>query len=146
MAELDPNIPLNFLSGRYSQNYWEGNPLSSVMDTYLNARKNQQIYDEIERKKQAYKNVASARKDIESKYNEQMFTKAEKEQTGALDQQIINKQAELDFINEEIKSINERIASMEMVGYAPQQNEMVGYKPQQPTRNPSIETLSGGNI
>ena len=146
MAELDQSIPLRFLSGDYTKNYFKDQPLSSMMDTYLTARKNQQLFDEIERKKQAYKNVASARKGVESKYNEQMFTKAEKEQTGALDQQIIDKQAELDSINEEIKSINERIASMEMVGYAPQQNEIVGYAPQQPTRNPSIETLSGGNI
>lgn len=105
MAELDPNIPLNYLSGAYTKNYWKDQPLSTMMDTYLNARKNQQAFDEIERKKQAFKNVASARKGVESKYNEQMFTKAESAQTKELDDQIIAKQAELDAIDKEIADL-----------------------------------------
>lgn len=105
MAELDPNIPLNYLSGAYTQNYWKDQPLSTMMDTYLNARKNQQLFDEIERKKQAYKNVAQARKGVESKYNEQMFNKAESEQLKELDAKIIAKQSELDAIDKEIADL-----------------------------------------
>ena len=105
MAELDQSIPLRFLSGDYTKNYWKDMPLSSMMDTYLTARKNQQAFDEIERKKQAFKNVASARKNVESKYNEQMFTKAESAQTKELDDQIIAKQAELDAIDKQIADL-----------------------------------------
>lgn len=105
MAELDPNIPLNYLSGAYTKNYFKDQPLSSMMETYLSARKNQQLFDEIERKKQAFKNVAIARKGVESKYNEQMFTKAESAQTKELDDQIIAKQAELDAIDKQIADL-----------------------------------------
>lgn len=105
MAELNPNIPLNYLTGAYTQNYWKDQPLSTMMDTYLNARKNQQLFDEIERKKQAYKNVAQARKGVESKYNEQMFNKAESEQLKELDAKIIAKQAELDAIDKQIADL-----------------------------------------
>lgn len=105
MAELDPQIPLSYLRGDYTQNYFKNSPLSSMMDTYLNTRKNQQLFDEIERKKTAFKNVANARKSVESKYNEQMFTKAESEQTKELDDQIIAKQAELDAIDKQIADL-----------------------------------------
>lgn len=105
MAELNTNIPLNYLTGAYTQNYWKDQPLSTMMDTYLNARKNQQLFDEIERKKQAYKNVAQARNGVESKYNEQMFNKAESEQLKELDDQIIAKQSELDAIDKEIADL-----------------------------------------
>lgn len=105
MAELDPNIPLNYLTGAYTKDYWKDQPLSTMMDTYLTARKKQQLFDEIERKKQAFKNVASARKGVESKYNEQMFNKAESEQTKELDEQIIAKQAELDAIDKQIADL-----------------------------------------
>lgn len=153
MAELDPQIPLSYLRGDYTQNYFKNSPLSSMMDTYLNTRKNQQLFDEIERKKAAFKNVASARKGVESKYNEQMFNKAESEQTKALDDQIIAKQSELDAIDKEIAEINSQINSLGMVGYKPNDNTqseqatnlMTGYTEQQ-NRNPSYETLTGGNI
>ena len=153
MAELDQSIPLRFLSGDYTKNYWKDMPLSSMMDTYLTARKNQQAFDEIERKKQAFKNVANARKGVESKYNEQMFNKAESEQTKALDEQIVAKQSELDAIDKEIADINSQINSLGMVGYKPNDNTqseqatnlMTGYTEQQ-NRNPSYETLTGGNI
>lgn len=105
MAELNPNIPLNYLTGAYTQNYWKDQPLSTMMDTYLNARKNQQLFDEIERKKQAYKNVAQARKGVESKYKEDIFNKAQSEQLKTLDDQIIAKQAELDAIDKEIADL-----------------------------------------
>lgn len=105
MAELDPQIPLSYLRGDYTQNYFKDSPLSSMMDAYLNTRKNQQLFDELERKKAAFKNVASARKNVESKYNEQMFNKAESEQTKALDEQIIAKQSELDAIDKEIADL-----------------------------------------
>ena len=105
MAELDPQIPLSFLSGAYTKNYFKDSPLSSMMDTYLTTRKKQQLFDEIERKKQAFKNVAQARKSVESKYNEQRFNKAESEQTKALDDQIIAKQAELDAIDKQIADL-----------------------------------------
>lgn len=153
MAELDPQIPLSYLRGDYTQNYFKDSPLSSMMDTYLNTRKNQQLFDEIERKKTAFKNVASARKGVESKYNEQMFNKAESEQTKALDEQIVAKQSELDAIDKEIAEINSQINSLGMVGYKPNDNTqseqatnlMTGYTEQQ-NRNPSYETLTGGNI
>lgn len=109
MAELDPNIPLNFLSGRYLQNYWEGNPLSSVMDTYLNARKNQQIYDEIERKKQAYANVAQARKQVASDYQFNREKSAIDEQSNKLATDIKSKEARLAEIENELKSIDAEI-------------------------------------
>lgn len=105
MAELDSQIPLSYLRGDYTQNYFKDSPLSSMMDTYLTTRKNQQLFDEIERKKAAFKNVASARKGVESKYNEQMFNKAESEQTKELDEQIIAKQAELDAIDKQIADL-----------------------------------------
>ena len=105
MAELDPNIPLNYLTGAYTKNYWKDQPLSTMMDTYLNARKNQQLFDEIERKKQAYKNVSQARKGVESKYKEDIFNKAQSEQLKTLDDQIIAKQAELDAIDKEIADL-----------------------------------------
>lgn len=105
MSELDSQIPLSYLRGDYTQNYFKDSPLSSMMDTYLTTRKNQQLFDEIERKKAAFKNVASARKGVESKYNEQMFNKAESEQTKELDEQIIAKQAELDAIDKQIADL-----------------------------------------
>lgn len=160
MAELDPQIPLSYLRGDYTQNYFKDSPLSSMMDTYLNTRKNQQLFDEIERKKAAFKNVASARKGVESKYNEKMFNTAESEQTKALNDQIIAKQSELDAIDKELDAIDKEIAeinsqinSLGMVGYKPNDNTqseqatnlMTGYTEQQ-NRNPSYETLTGGNI
>lgn len=105
MAELDNNIPLNYLSGAYTQNLWGGSPVSSVVETYLDARKNQQLFDEIERKKTAYKNVADARKQVSAKYNEAMFNKAESEQMGTLNEQVLAKQAELDTIDKEIADL-----------------------------------------
>lgn len=35
MAELDPNIPLNFLSGKYAKNTYEGQPLTDIATSYL---------------------------------------------------------------------------------------------------------------
>lgn len=105
MAELDHNIPLNYLSGAYTQNLWKGSPVSSVVETYLDARKNQQLFDEIERKKTAYKNVANARKKVSDRYNEEMFNKAEATQRGELDAQVLAKQAELDAIDKEIADL-----------------------------------------
>lgn len=102
MAELDNNIPLNYLSGAYTQNLWKGSPVSSVLETYLDARKNQQAFDEIERKKTAFKNVANARKKVSDRYNEEIFNKAESEQIGTLNEQVLAKQAELDAIDKEI--------------------------------------------
>lgn len=115
MAELDPNIPLNYLRGAYTQNYWKDQPLSSMMDAYLTARKNQQAYNEIERKKQAYKNVAEARKSITSQfgteYNKSLNT-------------------ELNDINEAIDKIDAMMANMNaMEGYKPSPS-MEGYVPQ----------------
>lgn len=105
MAELDNNIPLNYLSGAYSKNLWKGSPVSSVVETYLDARKNQQLFDEIERKKSAFKNVADARKQVSAKYNETMFNNAESEQMGTLNEQVKAKQAELDAIDREIADL-----------------------------------------
>ena len=105
MAELDNNIPLNYLSGAYTQNLWKGSPVSSVVETYLDARKNQQLFDEIERKKAAFKNVADARKKVSDRYNEAMFNNAESEQMGTLNEQVKAKQAELDAIDQEIADL-----------------------------------------
>lgn len=105
MAELDSQIPLSYLRGDYTQNYFKDSPLSSMMDTYLTTRKNQQLFDEIERKKTAFKNVANARKGVESKYNEQMFNKAESEQMKSINDEIVAKQAELDAIDKEIADL-----------------------------------------
>lgn len=112
MAELDNNIPLNYLSGAYTQNLWKGSPVSSVVETYLDARKNQQLFDEIERKKTAFKKVADARKSVSDKYNEGMFNKAESAQKEELNAQVLAKQAELDAIDKEIAELEAEQARM----------------------------------
>lgn len=116
MAELDPNIPLNFLSGAYTKNYWKDQPLSTMMDTYLTARKNQQAYDEIERKKQAYANVAKARQGISDQY------------AGEYNKTL---NSELNDINEAIAIIDAKINNMRsMEGYKSNPEvTMEGYKP-----------------
>ena len=131
MAELDNNIPLNYLSGAYTQNLWKGSPVSSVVETYLDARKNQQLFDEIERKKTAYKNVADARKQVSAKYNEAMFNKAESEQMGTLNEQVLAKQAELDAIDKEIADLEAEQAKL--INETP----VMGAQPEADYSNPS---------
>lgn len=136
MAELDPNIPLNYLSGAYTKNLWKDSPVSSVLETYLGARKKQQEFDEIERKKQAFRNVASARKGVETKYNEAMFNKAETAQKSELDQLIIAKQAELDAIDKEIADLESQQSTL--INETPVAGAMTDY-----TEGPSTEQGAG---
>lgn len=67
MAELDPNIPLNFLSGKYAKNTYEGQPLTDIATSYLaeveRQRKLKELADEKARQDAIREAVGGAVKD-----------------------------------------------------------------------------------
>lgn len=67
MAELDPNIPLNFLSGKYAKNTYEGQPLTDIATAYLaeveRQRKLKDLADEKARQDAIREAVGGAVKD-----------------------------------------------------------------------------------
>jgi hypothetical protein len=67
MAELDPNIPLNFLSGKYAKNTYEGQPLTDIATAYLaeveRQRKLKELADEKARQDAIREAVGGAVKD-----------------------------------------------------------------------------------
>lgn len=150
MAELDPNIPLNYLSGKYTQNYYVPNTFSDAFAAYDTARKNQQVFNELEQKKQAFSKVAQVRKDVESNFmsnRESTLTNSIKEELSKVDEELASIDNDLAELEKSKAGLNDMTgayrqsvpgtpyvapASKEL-GYTPvgDASKMQGYTPQE---------------
>lgn len=98
MAELDPNIPLNYLSGKYTQNYYVPNTFSDAFAAFDTARKNQELSNELDRRRKANEAVAAARSRISNEFSAQQ----------SAEEKAI--QDKIDEIDAELASIDQHLA------------------------------------
>lgn len=97
METLD-TLPMSILSGNYSQNYWQGSPINSVMSTY--------------RERQPGRDVAAARQGVVDQRNANRAIEFADSRKADIDAQITQ-------LESEIKDLEERLSLAKLQASGP---------------------------